>query len=221
MTTAQRARTHEEQRYYALNTKAWRLLAPFYDTIVFPLRRMRHRVARLADVGPGIRILDVATGTGKQAFAFADAGADVVGLDLSESMLRIARRKAGPRAITFQVGDARDLPFADGSFDRSCISFGLHEMPASVRGEALRELARVSRPAGRIVVVDYALPPGRIARWFVYHLVRLFEGHTYAEFVTSDLRAMLEDAGMSVVTDTHADVHWWRPIVTMLARKRR
>lgn len=220
MTTTQLARTDEERHYYALNAKAWRLLAPIYDAIVFPLRRMRRRVARLAEIGPGMRVLDVATGTGKQAFAFADAGAEVVGLDLSESMLRIARRKAGARTITFQEGDARALPFADASFDRSCVSFGLHEMPASVRREALRELARVTRPDGRIVIVDYALPPGRIARWLVYHFVKLYERDNYAEFATSDLRAMLDEAGMSIVSDTGAGVRWWRPIITVIARKR-
>lgn len=220
MTTEPLARTDEERHYYALNAKAWRLLAPFYDAIVFPVRRMRHRVARLAEVNPGMRVLDVATGTGKQAFAFADAGADVVGIDLSESMLRIARRKAGARRITFQEADARALPFAEASFERSSVSFGLHEMPSTVRREALLELARVTRPDGRIVLVDYALPRGRIARWLVYHVVKFFEGHTYAEFVTSDLRAMLEDAGITVMTDTRADVRWWRPIVTLIARKR-
>lgn len=219
MTTAQLARTDEERRYYALNAKPWKVLAPVYNGIVFPLRRMRHRVARLACVGPGMRVLDVATGTGAQPLAFADAGAEVIGVDLSASMLRIARLNARGRPVTFDEADARALPFADETFDRACVSFGLHEIPAAVRGEALRELARVTKPDGRIVIVDYPLPAGRIARWFVYHLVRLYERDNYAEFVTSDLHAMIEVAGMTAVCDTRAAVRWWRPFSTLIARR--
>jgi 2-polyprenyl-3-methyl-5-hydroxy-6-metoxy-1,4-benzoquinol methylase len=102
----QRARTDEERHYYALNAKAWRLLAPFYDPIVFPLKRLRRVVARLAGVGPGSRVLDVATGTGAQALAFAETGAEVVGIDLSEFMLRIACRKAHGRNVSIE----RDSP---------------------------------------------------------------------------------------------------------------
>lgn len=204
MTTAQVARTDEERQYYAFQATAWRILAPVYDAIVFPLRRMRQRVARLAGIAPGMRVLDVATGTGKQAFAFADAGADVTAIDLSPAMLRVARRKAVGRAIDFREGDARALPLADASFDRSCVSFGLHEMPASVRREALLELARVTRPDGRIVIVDYALPDNHLASALVYHGVKLYERDNYAEFVKADLRAILDEAGMVTVSETHA-----------------
>ena len=126
MAEQQRARTDEERHYYALNAKAWRILAPFYDTIVFPLKRLRRDVAKLAGVGPGSRVLDVATGTGAQVLAFAETGAEVVGIDLSESMLRIARRKARGRNVTFRVADARELPFEDAYFDICCVSFGIH-----------------------------------------------------------------------------------------------
>ena len=118
-----------------------------------------------------------------------------------------------------QEGEARALPFADDSFDRTCVALGLHEMPPSVRREALRELVRVTKRDRRIVIVDYALPPGRAARWLVFHAVKLYERDNYAEFVTSDLATMLAEAGMSIVTDTRPAVRWWRPIVTVIARK--
>lgn len=221
MTAAQLARNDEERRYYALEDKAWRLLAPVYDALVRPLRRMRGRVARLAEVRPGMRVLDVATGTGEQALAFAEAGADVTGVDLSAAMLRIARRKGSGRTatITFREADARALPFADAAFERAGISFGLHEMPPSVRREALRELARVTKPDGLVVIVDYALPPGRIARWFVYHLVKLYERDSYAEFVRADLQAFTDDAGLVAVNDGRSAVRWWRPVIIVVARK--
>lgn len=219
-TAAQLARTEEERRYYALEDRAWRVLAPVYDAIVFPLRRMRQRVARLADVQPGMQVLDVATGTGAQAIAFADAGAEVTAVDLSAAMLRVARRKVGRRTIVFREGDARALPFRSGSFDRAGISFGLHEMPPSVRREALRELARVTKADGRVVIVDYALPRGRFARWVVYHVVKLYERDSYAEFVRSDLHAMLDEAGLIEVADDRPAIRWWSPVVVVIARNR-
>jgi ubiquinone/menaquinone biosynthesis C-methylase UbiE len=219
----QRARTDEERHYYALNAKAWRLLAPFYDTIVFPLKRLRRDVAKLAGVGPGSRVLDVATGTGAQALAFAETGAEVVGIDLSESMLRIARRKAHSRNVTFRVADARELPFQDARFDVCCVSFGLHEMPVSVRQQALLDMARVTKKNGKLVIVDYALPENPIASKLVYHLVNLYERDNYAEFVRSDMHAMLDRAGLAARTEARvapgAAMRWWSPAMIVIASK--
>lgn len=213
--------TDEERHYYALNAKAWRVLAPFYDAIVFPLKRLRRDVAKLAGVGPGSHVLDVATGTGAQALAFAETGADVVGIDLSESMLRIARRKV--RNVTFRIADARELPFEDARFDVCCVSFGLHEMPVSVRHDALLEMARVTKPTGKIVIVDYALPESPIASKVVFHLVKLYERDNYAEFVRSDLRATLARAGLVATTEAPvaagAAMRWWSPAMIVIASK--
>ena len=218
----QRAQTDEERHYYALNAKAWRILAPFYDTIVFPLKRLRRDVAKLASVGPGSRVLDVATGTGAQALAFAETGAEVVGIDLSQSMLRIARRKARDRRVTFRIADARELPFEDARFDVCCVSFGLHEMPISVRHQALLEMARVTKPNGNVVIVDYALPENPIASTLVYHLVKLYERDNYAEFVRSDLHAVLDRAGLAARTEARVApgaMRWWSPAMIVIASK--
>lgn len=218
---ATRARTEEERHYYALMEKAWHILAPFYDAIVFPLKRLRRDVAAQADVGPGSYVLDVATGTGAQAIAFAKAGAEVVGIDLSDSMLRIARRKARGLRATFRVGDARDLQFEDATFDVSCVSFGLHEMPVSVREDALREMARVTKRGGKIVIVDYGLPDNPITSALVYHIVKFYERDSYAEFVRSDLQAALARAGLTTASDANVALRgamrWWSPVRLVVA----
>lgn len=199
-------RTDEESSYYRFNTKAWSIFAPYYDVVTRPFRRLRGRVTDLAQIGPTMRVLDVATGTGEQAFAFADRAAEVVGVDLSDAMLEIARRKNRHSNITFQQADAAALPFPDESFDVACISFALHEMPRSIRERALGEMSRVVRHAGRIVVVDWGLPRRRIASWLVSHLVRLFEGRTYVDFVHSDIEAFIAGAGIEL--ERHqADLH--------------
>lgn len=198
--------TDEERSYYRFNSKAWSIFAPYYDFVTRPLQRLRGHVADLAEIGPAMRVLDVATGTGEQAFAFATRAAEVVGVDLSDAMLEIARRKNQRSNTKFQHADAVALPFPDESFDVACISFALHEMPRSIRQRALCELARVVRHAGRVVIVDWGLPKRRITSWLVSHLVRLFEGRTYVDFVHSDLEAFI--AGADIELERHeAQLH--------------
>jgi ubiquinone/menaquinone biosynthesis C-methylase UbiE len=194
----QRGRTEEERAYYALNREVYGAFAPFYELVTLPVRRLRDEVARTLLFERGARVLDVATGTGAQARAFAARGAEVVGIDISEAMLRVARRKTRLPNVTFQRADATELPFEDRSFDVACVSFALHEMPPSVRERAVREMVRVTKSGGAIVIVDYALPQNAAARELVYHIVKLYERDQYAEFVRSDLRALLRDAGVDV-----------------------
>ena len=128
--------------------------------------------------------------------AFAETAKEVVGVDLSDAMLRIARRKNRFSNVTFRQADAVDLPFGNGTFDAACISFALHEMPSSVRERVVGEIARVTRPGGRIVIVDYALPRNPIASSLAYHVIKLYERDSYAKFVKSDLEALVKSAGI-------------------------
>ena len=125
-------------------------------------------------------------------------------MNLSEAMLRVARRKNRFANATFVHGDAAALPFEDASFDASCISFALHEMPASVRERVIREMARVTKPAGRVVIVDYALPRNRVTSWLAFHVIELFEHKAYASFATTDLHRLLDDAGVELSSRRYA-----------------
>ncbi len=183
--------TDEEREYYSLVKKVFDILAPFYDIVAMPLSRLRRRVVDFSGAEKGSRILDVATGTGKQAFAFAEKGYDVTGIDLSEAMLKVANNKNRYKNVNFQVADATNLPFEDNSFDVSCISFALHDMPLTIREKVLKEMVRVTKPEGMIVVVDYALPRNRLGRFLIYHFVRLYEREYYSRFIKSDLEALL------------------------------
>lgn len=192
--------TEEERAYYALQKRVWPFLAPFYEPAVFlPLHKLRHRVADRVHLPPGARILDVATGTGGQARAFAAQAQEVVGVDLSEAMFRVARRTNRAPNVHFRQADASRLPFADASFDAACISFALHEMPAGVRDRVLAEMVRVTKPGAPILVVDYRLPSNPLVRWLVFHLERAYEGEHYGHFMAADLVALLEAAGIGVV----------------------
>ena len=117
-------------------------------------QRWRERAVELARVAPGSRALDVATGTGDLAVALREAGAEVVGCDFSEEMLERARRKEP--SVPFEWADALDLPYEDDSFDAATVGFGARNFSDLSRG--LREMARVVRPGGRVVVLEITEP---------------------------------------------------------------
>jgi demethylmenaquinone methyltransferase/2-methoxy-6-polyprenyl-1,4-benzoquinol methylase len=124
--------------------------------------RWRARAADLARVGPGARALDVATGTGDLAVELAGRGASVTGLDFSEAMLELARRKAP--AIDFVRGNALELPFGDGEFDAVTVGFGARNFADLERG--VREMARVTRVGGRVVILEITTPQKPPLSWF-------------------------------------------------------
>jgi demethylmenaquinone methyltransferase/2-methoxy-6-polyprenyl-1,4-benzoquinol methylase len=124
--------------------------------------RWRRRAADLTRVGPGSRALDVATGTGDLAIELSSRGADVIGLDFSERMLELARTKAP--AIEFVQGNALELAYPDASFDAVTVGFGARNFADLDRG--LRELARVTRPGGRVVILEITTPQKPPLSWF-------------------------------------------------------
>jgi demethylmenaquinone methyltransferase/2-methoxy-6-polyprenyl-1,4-benzoquinol methylase len=117
-------------------------------------QRWRERAVELTRVGPGSRALDVATGTGDFAVALRAAGAEVVGCDFSEEMLERARSKEP--AAHFEWADALALPYEDDSFDAATVGFGARNF--SDLGKGLREMVRVVRPSGRVVVLEITTP---------------------------------------------------------------
>jgi demethylmenaquinone methyltransferase / 2-methoxy-6-polyprenyl-1,4-benzoquinol methylase len=124
--------------------------------------RWRRRAADLARVGPGSRALDVATGTGDLAIELSARGAQVVGLDFSERMLELARAKAP--SIEFVQGNALELAYPDASFDAVTVGFGARNFSDLERG--LGELARVTRPGGRVVILEITTPQRPPLSWF-------------------------------------------------------
>ena len=189
----------EEKEYYALTKKVFDLLAPFYNIMTLPLVHVRNQVVDFAGAGKGSTILDVATGTGQQAFAFAKRGHNVIGVDLTESMLEIARKNNKAGFVKFEIADATHLRFEENSFDVSCISFALHDMPPNIREKVLREMVRVTKPNGIIVIVEYDLPRNKISRTLIYRLISLYEGEYYKQFIASDLDSLLRKTGVEVV----------------------
>jgi len=156
-------------------------VAPRYDLIndlqsLGFHRRWKRLLVRLAAPQPGERALDLCCGTGDVALAFARSGIQVVGLDFSEPMLAIAEQRLkrqnanspSPAPVQFLRGDAQHIPFPDASFDVVTISYGLRNLADWQAG--LREMARVTRPGGRVLVLDFGKPDNALLRrlYFAY-----------------------------------------------------
>jgi len=139
----------------------------------------RRRTVKSLGLEPGARVLDLATGTGDLALLIANAvpTARVVGLDPSEKMLEVARTKVEKAGLLARIelvqGDAEALPFADASFDGVTIAFGIRNVPN--RERALAEMARVTKPGGRVAVLELSEPRrgifGPLARFHVHTVV--------------------------------------------------
>ena len=163
-------------------------------------RRWKRRLVRLAQITPDARVLDVCCGTGDIALRLAEAGADVTGLDFSEPMLEVAwskirNPKSEIRNPRFVHGDAQQLPFGDATFDIVTVSYGLRNLASWETG--LREMARVAKPGGRLLVLDFGKPANPLWRalYFVYLrlavpvLGRLFAGSADAyAYILESLR---------------------------------
>ena len=100
--------------------------------------------------------------------------------------------------MKFEIADATHLRFSANSFEVSCVSFALHDMPQMIREKVLKEMVRVTKPNGTVVIVDYDLPENKIGRFLIYRLVSIYEGGYYRKFITSDLEVLLGDAGIEI-----------------------
>ena len=123
-------------------------------------RWWRHVTVKTARTGPGMRVLDWGNGTGVLALAIRKKKTEVVGTDFCAPMLEPAREKARAAGldVTFEVADAMALPYPDASFDVSSISFGIRNVDDPV--QCLREMARVVKPGGQVLVLEFGQPHG-------------------------------------------------------------
>ena len=175
----------------------WDRVAPLYDVVVNTANRAVYAatgtaVARL--IHPGDTVLECACGTGAISAAIAPACARVVATDYSEGMLKQARKKLArfPHVVVEQA-DITDLHYADDSFDAVVAGNVIH------LGDALKEIKRVVRPGGTIIVPTYVIPKKRAHTMFL-RLISRFGVHFQEHFDPASYRAFFERMGYTGVT---------------------
>ncbi|GII53617.1 demethylmenaquinone methyltransferase [Planotetraspora thailandica] len=177
-------------------------------------RLWRKATAAAIDAGPGELVLDLAAGTGTSTDAFTMLGARAIACDFSLGMLRtgVERRGGsglyggGVRGVSFVAGDALHLPFADDVFDAVTISFGLRNVADT--DQALREMLRVTRPGGRMVICEFSRPPVKsFDLVYTQYLMKLLPQVARAvssnpdsyEYLAESIRAWPDQAALAAV----------------------
>jgi ubiquinone/menaquinone biosynthesis C-methylase UbiE len=174
----------------------WAWIYDFEKYIFFPLRK---KSAEFLDIKPPIKILDVATGTGALAYELAKLGHDVTGIDLSSGMLKQARKKLSPKLkLKFLEADGTKLPFKDKSFDVATISWGIHDMPYKVGLKVLREMKRVTKKKGKMMIVDYMEPKKHSVAKFTHPFISLYETKNYRPFISKGINSYIEKLGLRI-----------------------
>ncbi len=154
----------------------------------------------------GMSILDVGCGTGSHLELYQRYKCDLYGIDLSPSMLAIARERLGDTA-QLDLGDASDMPYEDGRFDLVISMLSLHEMSPGTRSGVLSEIKRVLKPNGRILLIDFHPGPYQPLQGWISKTIILFSElaagrehfRNYRQFMrTKGLSTLLREQNMGI-----------------------
>ncbi len=174
--------------------------AAFYTTsAVHKDKVVLDHLVELAHVQPTDRVLDIATGTGHTAFAFAPHVNEVVATDITPEMLlegEMLKAEGGMSNVKFQLADAHELPFEDEAFDVVTCRRSAHHF-TDIR-KALREMHRVLRPGGRLVIDDRSVPEDDFVDATLNRLDVLHDHSHVREYRPSEWERMMHEAGCKV-----------------------
>lgn len=183
----------------------YRRIAPIYDRLIEPMEAGVRRVAlKVAPPRPEWRVLDVGCGTGTGLALYLAAGCTVAGVDVSPAMLTQAQARLGD-GVELRLTKGEVLPFETGRFDLVTASMVLHEIADADRPSFLAEMARCTRPGGRILITDFRI--GSLRGWrgpvlrIVNAVIECFSGHYagYRSFrATGGIPALAETAGVTI-----------------------
>lgn len=154
----------------------YRRMAAWYDRIFEPMNHALRLIGlRMYEPEPGMSVLDVGCGTGVHLDLYRKYRCALFGIDVSPSMLEIAKRRLGGEA-ELRLADAAELPYADATFDLIISMLALHEMHPATRSAVLRQVKRVLKHSGRLLLIDFHPGPIRPIRgWLTKAVIFLSE----------------------------------------------
>ncbi len=160
-------------------------MASYYDAVLEPiLWKMRRKIIKISNLHKGMKVMEVACGTGTQAVRFKKAGAEYTGVDLSPAMLDVAEK----RNLKCLHADGTKLPLEDNTFNLSTITLALHEVDPEISKQIILEMLRVTKPEGSLVLVDYTRPDKKtlyssIGYKSVHFIEKLVGGSHYRNYL--------------------------------------
>ena len=163
-------------------------------------------VSDVLTVQPDWRVLDIGIGSGTLAKPFAARGVKIAGIDISEKMLDLCRHQHPD--FDLKMGTFNAIPFDDGAFDGVISGFAFHEVPASTRGEACAEMARVIKPGGTLCLLDIIFA-SRLGMDEARQLVAAHWDDSEDYAIVGELDVLLRQNGFTSLTWTQtAPFHW-------------
>ena len=188
----------------------YRRIAKLYDSLFEPLNKgLRAIGMKMFPPKQSMLVLDVGCGTGIHLERYQKAGCQVFGIDLSPSMLQVARNRLGVDA-NLHMGDASNMPYSDNKFDLIIMSTVLHEMPSAVRSAVIYESKRTLKEDGRILLIDFHPGPIQpLKGWINKSIISFAEiaagrehFKNYRNFMaTKGLPALISIHGLSVAQE--------------------
>ena len=165
---------------------------------------LRRMTVNLAQIKPGDFVLEIGCATGTLSLAAkrqAGPTGKVVGIDIIPGMIEVSRDKASQAGldVTFQSGSIEAIPFPDENFDVVMCSFMIFHMSEKVRNKGIKEIFRVLKPQGRLLVLDLALPPNPLSK----RILKLFLGFMLKHDL-KELQPVMESSGFSQIEISQA-----------------
>lgn len=190
----------------------YKFMAGMYDlldAIYFRKPETSPRQAVLDTIGSEDKILDLCTGTATNALRISQArpNTKIVGIDISEDMLRMAykkRKKANVHNVKLYCMDATDMKFKDKCFDKVLLSLVLHELEDELADKIIKEAKRVLKDDGEIAITEWE-PSSLLGRRILFAPVAMLEPKPYRTFIKKDLYAYFREYGLNIVEETHCD----------------
>ena len=180
-------------------------MASYYDKVLEPiLWKMRRKIIKVSNIQKGMKVLEVACGTGTQAVRFKKAGAEYTGVDLSPAMLGVAEK----RNLICLHADGTELPLKDNTFDLSTITLALHEVDPEISRQIVLEMIRVTKDDGFLVIVDYTKSNKKsiyrkIGNSSIHYIEKLVGGSHYRNYkkfmVAGGLIAFLKSFDFEII----------------------